>query len=276
MLYLVTLVLTTQAVRLGQPGSRISEVTKMEYSVELILAWILIIGGFVLLISPWIRVSKKMPKMNPFVGVIGGALIIMIGGIAGGYIPNPFVAEETPQATITTIECPTFDVTPSAGTIALLNSAKDGFTIPARANTTAYTLIQEDNATAWANPTCTFDIVPEPYLGADNDDLATIYYEVYDAEIAVDTSTDSYKLFTKTGGNRQVIWTGDGTKYVDGSSTMQMTGNVTLTLTFTVTQDSMSRIENTYDPVSVYVKFSNKCGWSETYKVDFILVGTFA
>jgi len=245
----------------------------MEYSVEMILAWIIMIGGLLFIISPWIKVSKKMPKVNPILGVVGGAFIILIGGIAGGYIPNPFAGEEAPSATVgDTVECATFDITPSEGSVAVLNSAKDGFTVPARANQSANTLIQEDNTTAWANPTCSFSIAPEPYLGADNDDLATVYYEVYDAEISVDTSTDSYKLFSKSGGNRQVTWTGSGTEYVDGSHTMQMTGNVSLTLTFTVTQDSMSRIESTYDPVSVYIKFYNNCGWYDTYKVDFLLV----
>lgn len=251
----------------------------MEYSVEMILAWIIMIGGLLFMISPWIKVSKKMPKVNPIVGVVGGAIIILIGGIAGGFIANPFAGDEAPVTQITsgdTVECATFDITPSEGSVAVLNSAKDGFTIPARANTTAHTLIQEDNSTAWTAPTCSFTIAPEPFLGADNDDLGTIYYRVYDSEVAVDTSTDSYKLFTKSGGNRQVTWTGSGTEYVDGSHTMQMTGNVSLTLTFTVTQDSMSRIESTYDPVSVYIEFYNDCGWSETYKADFLLVDTFA
>jgi len=232
------------------------------------------IGGVILLISPVIKIGK-FPKINPIIAVIGGAFVILIGGIAGGYIPNPFVAEE--QTVVDeAYDCATFDITPSAGTVTVLNSAKDGFTVPARANQTAHTLIQEDNSTAWANPTATFYIEPEAWLGADNDDLASIYYEVYDAEIAVDTSTDSYKLFTKTGGNRQVIWTGSGTEYVEGSCTLGMTSNVTLTLTFTVTQDSMSRIENTYDPVTVKVRFYNACGtWSEIYDVDFLLVDTW-
>ena len=246
-------------------------------TTTLIISWIFIICGILLAISPWIRVSKKIPKINPFIAVIGGVIILLFGAVMGGYIENPWPTTEPTETSIVgeTVSCPTFDITPSAGTITILNSAKDGFTVPARANTSAHTLIQEDNSTAWANPTCSFYIQPEPFLGADNDDLATIYYEVYDAEVSVDTSTDSYKLFTKSGGNRQIIWTGSGTEYVSGSHSMQMTENVTLTLTFTVNQDSMSRIENTYDPVSVYVKFYNNCGWSETYKVDFLLVDTF-
>lgn len=241
-------------------------------TTTLILMWALIIGGVVLFLSTFIK-FKKIPKMNPVISAVGGVIIVVIGIVGAGYIPNPWVAEEAPVGAI--VEGATFDITPDTSAVAVLNSAKDGYTVPGRANTTAHTLIQEDNSTAWTAPVITFLIVPDPFPGADADDLAVVYYDVYDSEIAVDTSTDSYKLFTKSGGNRQLIWTGDGTKYVDGSSTMLMTGNVTLTLTMTVTQDSMSRIENTYDPVRVYVRFSNGYGWTETFTVDFLLVGTF-
>jgi hypothetical protein len=247
----------------------------MEDYTTLILAWLIMLAGIGVILSGFIK-FKKIPKMNPVIAVAGGAILILIGAVAGGYIPNPFAGDETTtepaQVAPDTVDCPTFDITPASGTISILNSAKDAFSVPAYANTTGHTLIQTDNSTSWANPTCSFYVQPDPFLGADNTDLGTIYYEVYDEEISVDTSTDSYKLFTKTGGNRQVIWTGSGTEYVEGSHTMTMTENVTLTLTFTVTQDSMSRIEDTYDPLTVYVKFSNGCGdWSEIYAVDFFL-----
>ena len=107
------------------------------------------------------------------------------------------------------------------------------------------------------------------------DDLATIYYEVTNPEVTTSDGTDTYKMFTKSSGNRQLIWTGDGTEYVDGSSTMLMTENVTLLLTLTYSQDSYSRIENTYDPVMTYIKFSNGCGWSQTYEVDSMLTVSY-
>jgi hypothetical protein len=234
-----------------------------------IIGYVLIFLALLALVAGFYK-TKRIPSINPWVAIILASLLAFGGAISIGWIENPFAEVETPTASV--IECPTFDITPSAGTISVLNSAKDGYTIPARANQTGHTLIQEDNSTAWANPTCTFQISPDPFLGADNDDLGTVYYEVYDAEIAVDTSTDSYKLFSKSGGNRQVVWTGSGTEYVEGSHTMGMTSTVNLTLTLTVIQDSMSRIENTFDPVSVYVKFYNGCGWSEQYKLDFVLV----
>ncbi len=189
--------------------------------------------------------------------------IILLTGLSG-CIEQQITKEEKQYAT--------FDITPTGSTTCLLNSAKNGFKVPAYANKTAHTLIQTDNTTAWTNPVATFEIEPVMFEGATNEDLAFLEYSVYDPDIAIDTATDSYKLFTKSGGNRQILWNDSGdVDYVSGSKNLGMTDNVTLVLTLTVNQDSMSRIEDTYDAVTVRVTFSNGQGWSKTYDVDFML-----
>lgn len=166
----------------------------------------------------------------------------------------------------------TFEITPTGGTTCLLKSDKNGFTVPAYANKTGHTLIQTDNSTAWTNPVATFEIEPVMFKDATNKDLAYLEYSVYNPDITIDTTTDSYYLFTKTDGNRQIVWNDSGSvDYVSGSTQLGMTDNVTLVLTFTVNQGSMSRIENTYSSVKVQVKFSNGQRWSKVYDVDFTI-----
>lgn len=229
------------------------------------------IGVFFILAA--LKKVKHAKKMNPFLA--GGlAIVFFVAALAcAGYVTLPDFGGGTSGQVATGTVCAEFDITPAAGNVAVLNSGKDGFNVPARADQLNHTIIQEDNATAWLAPTFTFTIDPIPFSGADADDLATIYYEVYDPEVTIDTSSDTYKLFTKSGGHRQILWMeGGNVEYVDGSFTMLMTGNLTITLSMTVTQDSFSRMESAFDATTVYVKFSNGCGWSEIYPVDFFLV----
>jgi hypothetical protein len=227
--------------------------------------------GIVLMVGALFKQTTKYVKNRVWAFIFGGILLLAGWfGLGANALWDEWTVDDAAPAAV--IECCTFDITPTGGTTAILNSAKDGFTVPCSANTSAHTIRQQDNSTAWTAPVMTFVVRPDCPIGATADDLAKLYYEVYDSEVAVDTSTDSYKLFTKSGGNRQLVWTGDGTHYVEGVTTLAPTGNVTLTLTITVTQDSFSRIEDTYDPVSVVIKFSNGCGWTETFDVDFMVI----
>jgi len=239
--------------------------------------YLLIIIAIALIIGV-LGVFKKFKIKKYKAGAV--LLAIILCGVAWYGTSNIQLPEAEPGAiTPTTTTCATFDITPAGTTVAVLNAEKTGFMCAGYANTTAHTLKQSDNSTSWASPVCTFGIVPVPPTGSfDVDTGCTIYYEVAPADISIDTSTGgTYKLFTQSGGNRQLIWV-DGTKteYVSGSKAMLLTNDTTsITLTFTVNQDSMSRIEDTYSPISVYVTFSNGCGWSEVYKVDFMLLGTY-
>jgi hypothetical protein len=222
--------------------------------------------------------TKNKASANLLVIGIIILMVLAVGAISGCLENLPFQqGEVTPPTGIT---CATFDITPTGTTIAVLNAEKTGFMISGYANTTAHTLKRSDNTTSWANPVCTFGIIPKPPSGSfDVSTGCTLYYEVAPADISIDTSTGgTYKLFTLSGGNRQLIWQdGSKTDYISGSKAMLLTNDSTsLTLTFTVNQDSMSRIETTYSPVSVYITFSNGCEWSEIYKVDFMLLGTYA
>lgn len=241
-----------------------------------LIYWLAIGLGAVFIVSIFHKI-KKMPKMSPVLAGLIGVGLIGFGAIGVGYMDNPF--EATPEAQIADTtditDCASFQITPSVSSSeATLNSDETQFTVGARANTTAHTITETDNTT-WVNPVLQFVVKPQAYAGADADNLATIYYEVVNPEITTTDGTDTYKLFTKSSGKRQLIWTGDSTEYVSGSSTMLLTENLTLTLTMTCSQDSFSRIENTYDPVTISVRFYNNCGWTQTYQVDLMLIETY-
>lgn len=248
--------------------------------LETAIDWILVliaIGAFVGVAG--VFKNFKIKKYKAGAVIIG--IIFLVAGLYG--TSNISIPEwgggEGATITPTTTTCATFEITPSGTTVAVLNAEKTGFMCAGYANTTAHTLVQSDNSTAWASPVCTFGIVPVPPTGSfDVDTGCTIYYSVSPADISIDTSTGgTYKLFTQSGGNRQLIWTdGSKTNYVSGNKALLLTNDTTsITLTFTVNQDSMSRIEDTYSPITVYVTFSNGCGWNEVYKVDFMLLGTY-
>jgi hypothetical protein len=244
-----------------------------------IIGLLALVGGIALvfggLTGSKLGMKKKIPKAG---GLVAGGLLIIVSLWGFGTIAWFEGIDTTTADTSTDGMYPNWDVTPSVAlSEGTLNSAETKFTIGAIANTTAHTITETDNTT-WVNPKLQFVCTPEIPDGftPTADDLATLYYEVTNPEITTDDGTDTYKLFTKSGGNRQLIWTGDGTHYVSSHSTLLYTGNVTLSLTLTCNQDSFSRMENTYDPVTVYIKFYNKdSSWSKTYEADFMLISTY-
>jgi len=254
----------------------------MEITNILILGWAAFIIGLFLFFGAFARKGIFKGSSQPIVAAIG--VIAVVLGIVWAVMPTIQEYTDLGAQTIiidttgdTTAQYASWEITPSE-TMAdvTLNSAKTGFTVPAHANQTNHTLNTAANTTDLSGIVeFHFHCVPQPYASATQDDLATIYYEVLDAEINVDTSSDSYKLITKSGGNRQAYWNSGSNAsvdYVDGSSTLLMTSSVDLNLTIDINEDSFSRIENDYDPVTVRVKFYNGGGWSETYTIDFLLV----
>ena len=208
----------------------------------------------------------------------GIAVIGCVALLAVGFYGYENIDISGTPAAVTDIDpnaCVEFEITPSvAASEAVLSSDETTFTVAAYANTTAHTITESDNTT-WVNPQLQFVCSPIITSSAATDIAYPLFYEVINPEVTTDDGTDTYKLFTKSDGNRQLIWTGDGTKYVDSSVALTVTQNVTLTLTMTCSQDSYSRMENTYDPVKVMIRFYNVCGWSETYTVGLELVHTY-
>jgi len=245
--------------------------------MEMIDIGIILIGLIVIAVGFKKIKGVKAPLSPMWSVIIGGALIL--GGLYGtANLSDLWTTDDTttPVSTIVdTGDCCEFDITPSVSSSeATLNSDETKFTVSAYANTTAHTITENDNTT-WVNPVLQFVIKPEISTSTDTTTAYPIYYEVTNPELTSSDGTDTYKMFTKSGGNRQLIWSGDGTSYVDGTSALVVTDNLTLTLTMTCSQDSFSRMENTYDPVTCYIRFYNTCGWSETYEVDFMLVHTY-
>jgi hypothetical protein len=254
-------------------------------------AIIFVVGVILVLLVLFAKQYLKRlgPLKNPMWAFVVGIVLVGAGVTWGGYdyIADYFETETTPASvtpvTTSAYQYATFDITPSAVTSGgynvdtTLNSAKTVFTVPAMANQTGHTLTELDNTT-WEHPRLSFTLKPQPWAGADADDLATVYYEVNNPDLVIDTSTTgNYYMLTKSGGNRQAIWTSSGlTEYVDGSATILLTGNVTVTLDLTVNQDSCSRIENTYDPITLSITFHNgDWSWSKTYNIDFMLTSAW-
>jgi hypothetical protein len=243
-----------------------------------IVGWLLVLIGAIVALAGFIKI-KGVKKIHPLLALGGGGILIVAGLIGAGVMTweteSAGTASITPSGTTST-GCATWDITPSVSSSeATLNGDETIFTVSARANTTAHTITESDNTT-WVNPVLQFVCKPNPLMTANADSLGTLHYEVVNPEVTTSDGTDTYKLFTTSSGNRQLIWAGDGTEYVSGSSTMLMTENVTLTLTMTCSQDSYSRMENTYDSTSVYIRFYNDCGWSETFTVNFMLQETWS
>jgi len=218
------------------------------------------------------KIFRRKDAGSPLLALLTiGIIVLSVLGLSG-------CVEEAEVGEL--VECPTFDIEPSAiNDVCILNSAKDGFSIPALANTTQHNLSSMANGT-WVDPQFSFLIEPIMVQGMDATNLAQIFFEISDPEITIDTSSDEYYLVTKSGGNRQWIFAIDDgddvrTKYADGSCQMLLTESCYINLTVDINQDSMSRIENTYDKTSVYIIFSNGCGWSERYALDFFITLQF-
>jgi len=245
----------------------------------MMIGWALVIIGLGLGIS--ILATKKTFGVHPgIIGIVCAALII--GPIAMGWATLP-EAEDAGDGTINIIndtgevQYPTFEITPARSNTtqpAVLKSDETGFTVPYVANTTQHDIYQQDASTSWYDPEIEFHIVPIPFAGASQDDLATIYYEFLEPDYEVEAATSGpYFMFVKTSGKRQLDWHVAGgavNEWVEGTQTMLMTENVTMQCYMEFDEASLSRAQTAYDAMTIHIKFTNGGSWSETFDVDVI------
>lgn len=242
---------------------------------------ILVFVGAILFIVAIFAKDKLAGTMlaNPwFAVVVAGALVLLGGMPLGGFTQiQDWTEGQTTQVIIETedgYQYADFEidltVAASEGT---LSSDETTITVPAYGNQSGYTLLQTDNSTAFVDPDLTFVIEPDTWAGATNDDLATIYYEVRNPDLTIDSSDDTYYLITKSGGYRQAIWDEGGqTNYVSGKSTMGLTSTATVYLNFTINEASFAHMDEVFDPITVYIDFYNgDHSFSQTFKVQFML-----
>lgn len=253
-----------------------------------IFAGVLIaIGGLVK--SKWIKTNLKIKTAMGAVivgAIVAGSGAYFFHGIDGinelagtaqisGGSSHTTVEEEAYQFAEFQITPSTVNTAGSYNPDTTLNAAKTVFSCPAMANRTAssYTLVTLANGTYYY-PRFQFLVKPLAWAGATADDLATIYYKITnpDETITVSSSGSTYYICTMTGGNRQWIWSGDpGTSYVTGAHSMLLTNTSTIYLTCTLTQNSVARIENTYDPIVIGIEFYNAGSWSVSYDMSIFL-----
>jgi len=175
--------------------------------------------------------------------------------------------------TTTTSSC-TFHITPAiSASNGVLSADETEVNIPFIANTTSHTVDEGDNTT-WVDPVITFTIKPK-CPGSKTTNLANLNYEVTNPSQKVNADTGDHYLVTKSSNVWQVVWTGDGTEYVDGFTSMNPTENVTLTLTLDIDQTGLSYTQNTMDAQTVKVRLYND-NWSWGFEVNFVatLIGT--
>jgi len=229
----------------------------------------LLVVGAVLLGAGIFRAKIGKTKIAPIVAIPVGLMLIVVAIWGTGlavYLETGEVVDYEP-----TVVCADFEISPVVTTgNGQLNSAEDRVTVGFYANTTGHTIAENDNTT-WVNTVITFTCKPIFFTGADALDLAGLYYEVTNPDQIVDSDTTDKEILDLSGGYRQAIWTGDGTEYVLSSSTMLMTENVSLVLTLDTSND-LSYVRNTYDPQTIAVKFSNGCGWSEMFYIDYTCI----
>jgi hypothetical protein len=243
---------------------------------------IAVILVLVLLVSK--KTLKGTPLANPMMALIVAVILGVVGWfpLGGGDAINELITPEatayvpyTPTTPTSTYVSATFDITPTAqgNSGFTLDSTHTIFSLPIIAYYDTNVIAESDNTT-WVDADMVFTVRPIPWSGADNDDLATIFYEFSDPELTVDT-TGTYYVFTKTGGERQITWFAYGStlEYVSGSHTMLLTDSATIFCNTSLIQDSVSRIENLYDPLTCYVTFYNAARtWSKTYSLNMFLI----
>jgi len=248
------------------------------------------LGGIILIIAGIFMKAKvkKVTGVGMFGAIIIGAVLAGAGYYFGGdaIIENwqsggepPSGGQYIPYTPTETIHDAEFTITPTAqgNSGFTIDSAKTIFSCPAIANTTAHTLDEADNTT-WVDPDMKFVVVPIAYAGADALDLATCFFEFNDPDALVNTATSNYYVFTKSGGYRQIEWNvmpaaTYGHQYVSGSQSTLLTTPFTVFCNMSINQDSVSRIENVYDPVTMSLTFHNAANtWSKTYTMSLFLI----
>ena len=175
----------------------------------------------------------------------------------------------TPTPTPTTVNVPTFIITPSitAGD-GVLSDDKTQVTIPFYANTTSHTIKTGTNST-WVNPVISFAVKPFGGLGSTTIDLGTLHYQIENPSQTVGSSGNHYML-NKSGGNWRAIWTGDGApQYVSGDSQIPLSENRTIVLTLDIDKTGMSYVSSTFIPNILTVRFTNGNGWSFSMTISF-------
>jgi hypothetical protein len=172
-----------------------------------------------------------------------------------------------------------FTITPTAqgNSGFTINSDKTQFSLPIWANTSSNIIYESDNTT-WVDPDMKFVVKPLAWTGATADDLAIVYFEFNDPNLAFTVGSTSYYAITKTGGNRNIAWQVDdgtqalGVEYVEGSHSMLLTSPCTVYCNLTCSND-LSRIENLYDPLTTSVTFFNADrSWTQSYYIDMFIM----
>jgi len=243
--------------------------------------------GIVAVVYSLLKAKKPMQGLMKPIAILGivGALVgwFGLGAQAGfeelisGTTTPP--ASYTPTTPATSYEYASFDITPAAGNTGLNISADlHTFSLAYKAWQGSYDTIQSTQNGTQKKAGINFTIMPVPWAGATTEDLATIYFEVTNPDQTVDVAStgSTYYMFTKSGSYRQVIWKTMGTNvvnYVEGSTSMELTGNATLWLHFTHNSDSLSRVESSYSPITIYITLHNgDNSWSEDYELDYFAI----
>lgn len=234
-----------------------------------------------------IGIPKKMKSPALLLGIVlvGAALFYPGYGYYGDMFETP---EETPVATVGAVA--TFDITLTNGSCVSVGATTQASNMPgtvsADGKTITYQVFYDSgtnsydgsgvDASALRDSGATnFSIRPIAPVGADNTQLVTIAYNFNE-----EAKYSSEDVFDESADEKMVEWRIDSAR-TEGDSTGQYTmlytdtdslelrwqlahGNNTLGDDFTTVGESMS----------LPVTFSNNYGWSETFTLTWVIIGT--
>jgi len=212
---------------------------------------------------------------KPMLGLaVGGILLGAVVGFA------PYEAADTTPPPGATVAGLTFDVDVTNGTTGVGNQT----TVQINEAETMATILLETAGTGGDQPLCgthasinfTFD--PNPPIGANADDLATVYFSTpyqmkYNGEYVLDESSDTYYAnWTFASGDNDA-----SQQDYEGSMTMLMTETGYAEIDYEFDSGSSdcfsAELDTIGDTGSWYIDFwTADHGWSETFLVTWILV----
>jgi hypothetical protein len=248
--------------------------------MEMVYLWTLafIVGlGFL-----GFALTKKQPlgPMQPAVTIaIGGGLAVF--GLIWGVLPlTGYESDGTGTVTIVeeTISGTAFDITPANGTQNVwTDTGYNPVTIAADEESVTSTITATPEEAFIQNITCVnFTIKPVPPVGADSQDLATIYFSVdelqkYGGNYIFQESSNVYRA-------KWVINSGTTQENYEGSHTMLMTDEDWVLLTMELSgADTDSDVSQELDAVGetmvVNVNFWNSDrSWTQTIPITFVVI----
>lgn len=258
----------------------------IELSTEIWVGLIAFVIGLVLLFGAMFRKQAGF-KGNPMVyGVIGATLAIF--GLFTGVMPlAPVVEEETGAQTII-IDNTLPDVTTATFELNMVNGTMPTGNITGTVNSDGDTITYQmfydsgnnefGSSSGKTRGSANWTVRPVAPAGAETTQLVTLYMSFDE-----DFKYEGESAFHETNGEKDCTWRINGIRTDEttesASHTMLLTDDdfVELRWQFDSGNDTIGdKFATVGESFSQYVTFTNSDEWSETYELQWIIIGTSA